>query len=385
MKIAFITYHADPARGGAERYTADLARALTLRGCDVSLLHAVPAVSESIAGVTYIRANASGLSRAGRYRNFLHTIDRHLAAEHFDIVHAMLPVYRCDIYQPHAGLAFESITSGHLKHKSQLMRGMSSLGNRLNAKRLLNAKVERHLLSSTPAPAVICLSKAMRQDVVSHFHLPPEDLSVIPNAVNLEHYDPAAHPKAGIELRARFGITPARKMGLFLSQDFARKGLNETLHAMAALNDPLFVLLVAGRDEAEPFKRLASALGISQNVVFAGATNDPYPLYAAADLVLFPSRFDPFGLVPAEAVAMGIPPIVSRAAGVSELLDHDHNALIIEDPSRTESLAAAIRHALEPATHQRLARGCMETRTMFSYEKHLNAIVELYEAKRLHA
>lgn len=384
MKIAFITYHADPSRGGAERYTTDLARALTERGYDVSLFYA-ESEGEKIPGVTYIHAETTGMSRAGRHGNFLHAINQRLAAEHFDIVHAMLPVYRCDIYQPHAGLAFESMASGHLKRKSPLMRQMSRLGNRLNAKRLLNAKAERHLLSSTPAPAVICLSNAMKHQIEAHLDFDPANIIVIPNAVDLQRYDRDTRPQAGEELRAKFGIAPAKKIGLFLSQDFARKGLGETLHAMAQLNDPSFVLLVAGRDKPEPFQRLASTLGLGQYVIFAGATSDPYPFYAAADVVLFPSRFDPFGLVPAEAIAMGTPPVVSRRAGISELLSHDRNALIVEDPSRTEDLAAAIRHALEPATHARLVRGCLETRAIFSYEKHLNAITDLYAARQRRA
>lgn len=385
MKIALITYHADSARGGAERYTADLARALSERGHDVVLLHATSDVGEKIVGVTYVHAKAGGLSRAGRYRFFLQAIERRLEAEHFDIVHAMLPVHRCDVYQPHAGFAFETIDSGHLKRRSRLAREMSRLGNRLNPKRRLYAEVERRLLNSVPPPAVICLSKAMKQEVESHFHPDPANVVVIPNAVDLERYDPAAHPQAGAQLRSKLGISPGAKIGLFLSQDFARKGLTETLNAMAELKDPSFVLLVAGRDKPAPFQRLVSTLGLSRNVIFAGATGDPYAFYAAADVVLFPSRFDPFGLVPAEAVAMGVPPIVSPAAGVSELLTHDRNALIVQQPSRIQSLAAAIRHALEPATHARLVRGCLETRMVFSYERHLDAVVDLYAARQRRA
>lgn len=384
MKIALITYHADPARGGAERYTIDLARALAGRGYDVALLHAGASVAEKLPGVAYIHDKVGGVSRAGRHGNFLHAIDRRLEAEHFDVVHAMLPVHRCDIYQAHAGFAFETLASSHLKRRSRLARQMSRLGNRLNPKRRLYAEVEHDLLTSMPTPMVICLSKAMKQKAVSHFHLDPANLAVIPNAVDLKRYDPAAHPQAGTELRAKFGIMPARKMGLFLGQDFARKGLAETLRAMAELDDPSFILLVAGRDDPAPFQHLAATLGLGRNVIFAGATSDPYPFYAAADVVLFPSRFDPFGLVPAEAVAMGVPPIVSSHAGVSELLNHDHNALIVEEPSRIESLVAAMRSALEPATHERLARGCMETREEFSYEKHLNAVIDLYAARQRH-
>ena len=69
MTIALVILHADPARGGAERYTVDLATALARRGHDVSLLataHAAP-----IEGVRNVTIDAPGLTRAGRYRSFL--------------------------------------------------------------------------------------------------------------------------------------------------------------------------------------------------------------------------------------------------------------------------------------------------------------------------
>lgn len=381
MKIALITYHADPARGGAESYTVDLARTLTMRGHDVTLIHATAFTGEKVPGVCYAQVKGGGLTRAGRSKNFLGAVDRQLGAESFDIVHAMLPVHRCDIYQPHAGFAFEAAVSGHLKRKSLLARVMSRLGNRLNAKRQLDAAVEYRLLTSRAPPAVICLSNAMKKAVESYVRINPADVVVIPNAVDLNRFDAALHPAAGAQLRDKLGISSSAKVGLFLAQDFARKGLTETLQATAALNDPSFILVVAGRDDPAPFRRLAAKLGLTKSIIFAGATSDPYSFYAAADVVLFPSRADPFGLVPAEAIAMGVLPIVSRAAGVSELLTDDRNAIIVKDTAKIATLVDAIRHALDPATHDRLSGNCRATRGLFSYERHLDAILDLY-AKR---
>ncbi|RTL48300.1 MAG: glycosyltransferase family 1 protein [Bradyrhizobiaceae bacterium] len=380
MKIALVTYHADPARGGAERYTADLARALTELEHDVSILHAI-STPHDVPSVSYLRLQDGGLTRTVKYRNFLRAVDRRLDEEHFDIVHAMLPVHRCNIYQPHAGFAFDALTSGE-RRRTALARAAAQLGNRFNAKRQIYAAVERKMLEASAPPAVICLSDAMRSQAEARFGLDPANLVVIPNATDLDRYDPAVDPSAGPQLRKKLDIAPARKVGLFLSQDFARKGLSESLEAMGRLGDPSFVLLVAGRDDPSPFQRLAAKLGLTGNVIFAGAAADPYPFYAAADVVLFPSRADPFGLVPAEAVAMGVPPIVSRCAGVSEVLTNNQNALIVEQPSDIGTLADALRRALEPVTHERLARGCRDTREIFAYRKHLDAIVGLYDSRR---
>lgn len=382
MKVALITYHADPARGGAEAYTVDLARALAACDHDVTLIHAAAVSGQKAAGVSYVYADGGGLTRTAQRRNFLCALDKRLDAEHFDIVHAMLPVNRCNVYQPHAGFAFETVASGHLERTSPLARAMARLGNRLNAKRQFDAAVERRLLTSQKPPAIICLSQAMKRKVESYIRAGARDVAVIPNAIDLNRYDPALRPAAGAQLREKLGISSAKKVGLFLAQDFSRKGLAETLQAMAALNEPSFVLVIAGRDDPAPFQSLATKLGLTQSVIFAGPTNDPYPFYAAADVVIFPSRSDPFGLVPAEAVAMGVPPIVSRISGVSELLTDGENALIVESPVQIETLAAALRRALDPATNDRMSRNCLATRQMFSYEKHLDSINALYQRRK---
>ena len=92
LNIALVIFHADPARGGAERYTYDLAAALAREGQAVSLISCdFAAVPESVRPV---QMHATGATRLGRYLRFLDSLDKHLASEHYDIVHAMLPVRR---------------------------------------------------------------------------------------------------------------------------------------------------------------------------------------------------------------------------------------------------------------------------------------------------
>lgn len=379
MKIALITYHADPARGGAESYTIELAEALIRRGNDVSVLHYTPLENNRSTSPNYIQIGQPRRTRATQYLEFIDAVDERIAQARFDIVHAMLPVRRCDIYQPHAGLAIEAI-NGNNKRRQGLGRFLARIGNQLNSKRQLYARVERDLLALPSPPTIICLSEAMKAKVAAaiggHARLP-----VIYNAVDLDRYDKNRDPAAGTILREKLGITPDQTVALFIAQDFERKGLAASLKAIAEVRHPALKLIVVGSDKPEPYQRLADTLGISRNVIFAGGVRDPYPFYAAADLVLFPSLFDPFGLVPAESVAMGVPPIVSRQCGVSELLTHNHDALIIENPEQVSQLVSAINRILEPDVRQRLASNCIQTRQKFSYEKHLDSISQQYHAR----
>src|SRR4051812_11736986 len=99
MNIALVILHADPARGGAERYTVDLAAALKNRAHRVSLL-----ASSFAPAFSGVEIDSSGTTKLGRYNAFLNSLDAHLKEATYDIVHSMLPVRRCDLYHPHAGL-----------------------------------------------------------------------------------------------------------------------------------------------------------------------------------------------------------------------------------------------------------------------------------------
>jgi UDP-glucose:(heptosyl)LPS alpha-1,3-glucosyltransferase len=173
MKIALAILHADPARGGAERYTIDLATALVARGHDVTLLSAAasprdqdvpPAQDEPF---HHIRLKGGGLTRTRRYRRFIDSLDAHIQPGTYDIVHAMLPVHRCDVYHPHAGIA---------------AREADKPNALFNPRRRAMAEVERDLIESANPPVVICLSNYVAQDLHS-FH-PEAQTATLFNAVD---------------------------------------------------------------------------------------------------------------------------------------------------------------------------------------------------------
>jgi len=147
LRIALVILHADPSRGGAERYTIDLAAALRSRGHEMALVASSFADTDGAAGENILLPVGSG-TRLHKYVRFLDALDKHLRNEHYDIVHAMLPVRRCEIYHPHAGIAAEAVARGHLKHRGRTARAAAMLANRVNLKRRKFAAVERELLTA---------------------------------------------------------------------------------------------------------------------------------------------------------------------------------------------------------------------------------------------
>jgi UDP-glucose:(heptosyl)LPS alpha-1,3-glucosyltransferase len=375
LKIALVILHADAARGGAERYTVDLAEGLRRRGHQVSLL--ASSLTPDLQSPQNVQLPAAGASRDGRYLRFLDRLDRHLATTQYQIVHAMLPVRRCDIYHPHAGIAAAAVAHGHLKYEGAFQQVVSRVATRLNRRRQRFAEVERTLLTGDKPPMVLCLSNYVRRSLAEHYTLPDSRLATLFNAIDLARFDPAARPEARAAERQRLGIDPHKIVALLLANDFERKGLREAIRATAKVRDARLTLLVAGKQNPKPYRALATKEGVEQ-IVFAGSTTDPAALYQAADFFLLPTRHDPCSLVVLEALAMGLPVISTVHNGACEIMTDGQEGLVLADPADIITLADAIRTMLDPDRRARMSAACKALRPRLAYDHHLDALGAIY-------
>ena len=386
MKIGLVILHADPGRGGAERYTVDIATALAARRHDVALIHSglkAPADAPADApatgpGYQRIPLAGGGLTRLRRYERFLRALDAHLDAERYDIVHAMLPVPRCNVYHPHAGVAAEAVATGHLKHRGPVSRKAASLANRFNRKRQRFVEVERGLLTGDAPPLVLCLSNYVMDAVKRHYPLPDDRLFRLFNSTDLKRFDPAAAPDARAELRRRLEIPDDKVLALIIAQDFERKGLGEAIEAVAKVADPRLLLVVVGKDAARPYQRLARELGVADRVRFAGPTADPVSFYAAADFFVLPTRHDPCSLVVLEALAMGLPVISTAQNGACEIMTDGRHGFVLPAADDVGTLAAAARALLDRDARARMSDAARSLRSELSQEKHVDRLLEAY-------
>lgn len=382
MKVALVILHADPRKGGAEGYTVNLAHALGRRGHEVTLV--ATSFAPACDGVPQVPLDERGVTRLGRYRSFVDSLDHHLEQTRYDVVHSIAPVRRCDFYHPQAGLAAEALASGHLKHKG-FRRPLDRLATRLNRKRQFVASVERALLTGPRAPTLLCVSDMVRRTGRAHYpSLPEEKLVTLFNAVDPLRFDPAAKPQARDETRAAFGIAPDKVVALIVAQDFQRKGLRPAIEAVARVPDERLMLLVVGKPDPRAYQDLAKRLGVSRRVVFAGATNDTYGAYAAGDFFVLPTYHDPCSLVVLEALAMGLPSISTAQNGASELIEEGRHGYVLSDPGDVPGLAAAMTRLLDLGERAAQRAACLALRPRLSYERHLDHIEGLYASAAAH-
>jgi UDP-glucose:(heptosyl)LPS alpha-1,3-glucosyltransferase len=372
MRVALVILHAEPARGGAECYTIDLAEALARRGHDVSLL--ASSFAGEITGLRQVRLKCSGITKHGQYLSFLDALDDHLLRQRYDVVHAMLPVRRCDVYHPHAGIA------AAMTHPSDRL---------LRRRRWAMAEVERDLLAGEAGeagdrPLVLCLSDYVRELIRPIYPLPDKRLPKLFNAVDLERFDARRYVGSDFRRRLRddpqhdFPVTDDDVLALMVANDFDRKGLRQAIEALAAVEEERLKLLVVGGDDEGAYVNHAAAMGLLDRCLIAGALPAPQEAYAAADFFVLPTRHDPCSLVVLEALAMGLPVISTRFNGACEIMTDGVHGYILDDPEDASALAEAMRKMLDADHRRRMSDACLALRPRLSYEHHLDELLRIY-------
>lgn len=173
------------------------------------------------------------------------------------------------------------------------------------------------------ASEVIVNSNYMKSEIQRLFGLPFEKINVVPNGVNLNNFN---NVYRDYDFRRRFAMDN-EKIVLFMGRLVYEKGIQHLISAMPKILDHYHdvKLVIAGKGGMlDELKAQANNLGISQKVYFAGYLNskDVQKIYRCADISVFPSTYEPFGIVALEAMLAGVPVVVSDIGGLNEIVEH---------------------------------------------------------------
>jgi len=230
---------------------------------------------------------------------------------------------------------------------------------------------------------VICCSQYMKSELRGIFQLPADKVNVIPNGVVPDRCRDRL-PDDLVGFRNRHAA-PDENIVFFMGRLVPEKGVWVLLDAipriLAYFPKTKFVISGSGPQEAE-LKARARDLGVFDRIFFTGFIDDHTRngLLAVADVAVFPSTYEPFGIVALEAMAAGVPVVVSDTGGLGEIIEHGRNGLKAY-PGNSQAVAHQIMALLgSPELRERLRLAArQDVETIYSWNCISEAVAGLYQ------
>jgi UDP-glucose:(heptosyl)LPS alpha-1,3-glucosyltransferase len=193
---------------------------------------------------------------------------------------------------------------------------------------------------------------------------------VVYNGIESKRFNLQVRESLRGRARDSLGYSHSDFVMLLVGNDWMKKGLSCLLEAIALLNRRQLKAAVVGRDDISLFRTVLESKGLNSIVQFLPLRPDPEFYYSAADAYVGPSLEDAFALPPLEAMACGVPAIVSRQAGVSELVTHGEDGYILEDPEKPDELAPLIARLQEnDELRERMGQKAADTARQYTWER----------------
>jgi len=358
MKVAFVIHDFD-ANYGQGRYGIELARRLAGH-CEfvvVSNTFNAP----DLKNVRWVHVPACRFNVVTTVASFIPAAERAVRRENPDVIHAQgLTCWSADVI------------TGHICNAARARSlAISSPSARWFIR--LVTPLERAFYRQKRASHLIAISHSLAHAIQQEYGW-NRQVAVLHHGTNTDQFRPPVDPTEHLQLRQHFNLPPSRWLWLFMGE--AVKGLRQVIQQL-----PLFPnahLLVISRSDFEPYQALATRAGVLDRVSFWGYEPHPEFAFRAVDVFVYPSDYDPFGMVGAEAMASGLPVIVGNSIGVAELIRDGENGLLC-DPESAASITAQLRRLeSDPALAPKLARAGRKSIMEMSWDHNAAEVLLIY-------
>jgi glycosyltransferase involved in cell wall biosynthesis len=199
----------------------------------------------------------------------------------------------------------------------------------LNPLMLLRLLRERFVLGRKRNGVVIVVSERTRREAQRFVH-PGTVMHIIPNGTDLNQFRPVSNEER-TKVRALHGAGPEEFLLLFVGHEFERKGLAFLLDALRLLPSNVKLWVIGGRLSSQAdYEARARRLDVAERVRFWGTRFDAEEFYRLADAFVLPSAYETFAIVGVEALASGLPVLMTAQGGVREYLRDGENGFFIE-------------------------------------------------------
>jgi UDP-glucose:(heptosyl)LPS alpha-1,3-glucosyltransferase len=301
--------------------------------------------------------------------SFAYFVQCHIKRNNYSIVHSHERIFAADIFTMHG------IPHRYWVHN--IRRKQMSLYDSATD------WVERKLVYEGNCKKFIAVSSLTKDIFLQEYKINPDKVAIINPGVDLSDY--AQHNKDSVrnEIRRELRINIADPVILFASMNFEIKGLDDILFSLSRLKaqNRKFKLVVAGKGNIKKYMKLAQEAQIISDVIFTGPVSKEklIKMYLASDLYIMLSKFDTFGMVVLEAMAAGLPVIVSGNVGAKDLVREDKNGFIVSNTSDNDYIAAKISLLLDENIRRPLAEAAYQTAAQNTWDDVTKKYAAIYE------
>ncbi|UUE36199.1 glycosyltransferase family 4 protein [Pectobacterium aroidearum] len=345
MKIAFCVYKFFPF-GGLQRDFLSIALTCQKQGHDIRV-YTSEWQGDKPEGFDIVLVPISGLGNHTRHRRFSDWIQRHLQQS---------PVDRVVGFSKMPGLDFYYAAEGCTAEKAVQEKGFFY---RLTPRYRGYATLERDVFDKNSHTRMLMLTPRQIAHFQKHYGTQDERFFMLPPGISLDRKYSTRSPDTRSRFRQQNQLAENGFVLLQVGSDFKRKGVGRSLAAIASLPQELrqrVTLLVVGQDDPKPFQQQAEQLGIGKQIQFFSGRDDIPDFMAAADLLLHPAHQEAAGIVLLEAIAAGLPILVTDACGYAFYIERSQAGQVIPEPFSQTALNHALLHALsQPETLKKWA------------------------------
>lgn len=358
MKVAFVIHDFD-ATFGQGRYAIALAERLASK-CEL-IVYANTFNAPGLSGVRWVKVPALRWNVITTVFTFLLFAELLLRRDRPDVIHA----------QGLTGWSADVIT-GHICNAARA-RSLATQRTRSRWFIQIVTPFERAFYRQKRATELIAISKGLAADIQQEYGW-NKGIHVLHHGTNTEQFVPPVDKWERVALRSLFRLPDGRWHWLFMGE--AVKGLRLVIQQL-----PLFPeahLLVVSRSDSSSYAALAQSLGVLSQISFWGYDPRAELAFRAVDVFVFPSDYDPFGMVGSEAMASGLPVILGKSIGVAELVQDGVNGLLC-DPANPESIGDQLRKLQnDPEWAARIGKAGRETVVETSWDHNAEEVFRIY-------
>ncbi|MGD8229842.1 MAG: glycosyltransferase family 4 protein [Desulfobacteraceae bacterium] len=368
MKIAAVIPKYGLA-GGAERFAWELCERLANRtGFQIHVF--ANEWGEAPAPVVFHKIPIINFPRFFRPISFAYLVKNRLKKHVFSIVHSHERIFSMDVFTVH-GIPHKT----WVKETRQKQMGLFDMAT---------SWVEEKGIKGTRAPMLLPVSGLVKEELLKAYDMPESRVHVVHPGIALERFSRLSRESCRAEIRERHGLSRTDLVVLFVGMNFEIKRLDLVLKSVASLSQRGKVfselkVLIVGKGNTKRYQTMSKELGVSNRIIFVGVTQEIEKYYLASDVFVMPSKFDTFGLAVLEAMAAGLPVIISQKVGARDVVQDGVTGFVLsENPSDSE-LSRGLNLLINTKTRLTMGENARKLAAQYSWDRTADRVCEIYE------